>query len=165
MSAAGLAVGAQVAGTAISAISQSQALRGQAAARKEQGRQEFESARQQVRRDIGLQATEVASSGLLTKSFDQFFDAQAIDDAEFLSSIRQQTEFDVDNLRQASKNALIGGAFGAGASLLGGKAEIAHRNKLEEQAIRLNQSPGPIKQGLSPAGKSLFRNPSTASFF
>ncbi len=112
--------GVQAAGQAIGAISQSNALRAQADARKTQGRQELQLARRQLRRDIGQQAVEAAGSGLRSSSFTNVFDSQAIEDAQFLGRIRQQTAFDTQNLRRQSTSALIGGAFDVGTSLLAG---------------------------------------------
>lgn len=143
------------AGAAVGAISQSQALRGQASARKEQGRQELEDARRQVRRDVGLGAVEAGASGLLTESFTSVFESQALEDAEFLGRIRQQTEFEVDQLRQAAKNALIKGGFDTASSFVGGKASASSSELAEQQEARLNQSPGVVKQSLLPKGKSL----------
>lgn len=112
--------GVKAAGQAIGAISQSNALRAQADARKAQGRQELDLARRQLRRDIGQQAVEAAASGLRTSSFTNVFDSQAIEDAQFLGRIRQQTAFDTQNLRRQATSELIGGAFDVGTSLLAG---------------------------------------------
>lgn len=146
--------GLAAAGEAIGAISQSNAFRGQADARREQGRQELDIARRQLRRDVGQQAVEAAASGLLTSSFANVFDSQAIEDAQFLGRIRQQTEFEVENLRRQSTSALIGGAFGAGTSLLAGFAQ----KQAQEAAVRLTKKANPgggLRPGRNPFGPNL----------
>lgn len=131
-----VAAGIQAAGQLIQAGSQASALRRQAGARIEAGERDLAVAGRQVRRDIGQQAVEAAASGLLTTSFTDVFDSQAIEDANFLGSIRQQIEFDVENLRRQKRTALIGGAIGAGTAIIGGFIQKAAQEKALDTASR-----------------------------
>ena len=123
-------------GAIFSGISQSNALRSQAAARKEQGRQELELTSRQFRQEAGVQAVQAGASGLLTSSFTDVFDSQAILDAEALSSIRQSTEFDVEALRRESKGTLIGGVLQGATAIGGGVATKKAQATARRQALK-----------------------------
>lgn len=110
------------AGKAMSAIAQSNALRGQARAREIEGEQDLLASRRQLRQELGQQAVEAGASGLLGSSFNDVFESQAILDAEFLGQIKQRTDFDVENLKRQAKVTLTTGLIGAAASAAGGIA-------------------------------------------
>lgn len=160
-----LAIAAAViggAGMAISAISQAGALRGQAKARQIEGEQELQSARRQLRQELGLLAVGIGGSGLLGSSFSNVFESQIIEDAEFLGRIKQRTDFDVANLKRQARITMVTGLITAGAATTGGlagaKADQARLDAL--QASRKN-----VFSTVSPAGPSPFRIPTTATFF
>ena len=134
---ASLVIGA--AGTAISAIAQANALRGQARARQVEGEQELLSQKRQLRQELGQAAVSVGASGLLGGSFANVFESQAIEDAEFLGRIKQRTDFDVSNLKRQATVTLITGLIGAGAQAAKGGAKIADRKafiKAQEKESR-----------------------------
>lgn len=116
------AIAATAAGQAVSAIAQSNALRGQARARQIEGEQDLLASRRQLRQELGEAAVSAGASGLLGSSFTGVFESQAILDAEFLGQIKQRTDFDVANLKQQAKVTLITGLVGAAASAAGGIA-------------------------------------------
>ena len=122
MAAFALVIG--VAGTAISAIAQANALRGQARARQVEGEQELLSQKRQLRQELGQAAVDVGASGLLGGSFANVFESQAIEDAEFLGRIKQRTDFDVSNLKRQATVTLITGLIGAGAQAVAGGAQV-----------------------------------------
>ena len=97
------------AGTAISAIAQANALRGQARARQVEGEQELLSQKRQLRQELGLSAASVGASGLFGGSFADVFESQAIEDAEFLGRIKQRTDFDVASLKRQATVTLVTG--------------------------------------------------------
>lgn len=117
-----VAIVATAAGQAVSAIAQSNALRGQARARQIEGEQDLLASRRQLRQELGEAAVSAGASGLLGSSFTGVFESQAILDAEFLGQIKQRTDFDVANLKQQAKVTLITGLVGAAASAAGGIA-------------------------------------------
>lgn len=129
------------AGTAVSAIAQANALRGQARARQVEGEQELLSQKRRLRQELGLAAVQVGASGLLGGSFSEVFESQAIEDAEFLGRIKQRTDFDVANLKRQSKIVLATGLIGAGAQAAGGvagaRADQARIDALETQRVAL----------------------------
>ena len=114
-------VAAAVGGIA-SAAAQSSALRRQASQRKLEGEQELLAARRRVRQELGQDLVAAGGSGLLGSSFDDVFQSQAILDAEFLSQIKQRTDFDVSALKSQAKNTLLVGVLSAGASAFSGIA-------------------------------------------
>lgn len=116
------AVVVTAAAQAMSAIAQSNALRGQARARQIEGEQDLLASKRQLRQELGEAAVSAGASGLLGSSFAGVFESQAILDAEFLGQIKQRTDFDVENLKRAAKVTLITGLVGAAASAAGGIA-------------------------------------------
>ena len=162
---ASLAIAAVVigaAGTAISAIAQANALRGQAKARQIEGEQELLSSRRQLRQELGQAAVSVGASGLLGSSFANVFESQAIEDAEFLGRIKQRTDFDVANLKRQAKITLVTGLISAGAQGVGEVAEAKFRQAQLDAAKAGRRN---IFSTVSPAGKSPFRIPTKATFF
>ncbi len=69
---------------------------------------------------MGAQAVSASGSGLLTGSFSEVFDSQAIEDSEFLGRIQQRANQDITNLRAQAKSTLIAGAFSTVSQLAGG---------------------------------------------
>ena len=161
------------AGTAISAIAQANALRGQARARQVEGEQELSSSRRLLRQELGQAAVDVGASGLLGSSFASVFESQAIEDAEFLGRIKQRTDFDVANLKRQAKITLITGLISAGASAAGGIAGAKTNQALlaaAQRAADLQTAANArarrnIFSTVSPAGPSSFRIPTTTTFF
>ena len=135
---ASIVIGA--AGTAISAIAQANALRGQARARQVEGEQELLSQKRQLRQELGLSAASVGASGLFGGSFADVFESQAIEDAEFLGRIKQRTDFDVANLKRQATVTLVTGLLGAagqaGKGVAGAKADKARVEAAERAALR-----------------------------
>ena len=179
---ASLAIAAVVvgaAGTAISAIAQASALRGEAEARKVEGEQELLSSRRLLRQELGQAAVRVGASGLLGSSFASVFESQAIEDAEFLGRIKQRTDFDVANLKRQAKITLITGLISAGAEGVSGVAGVkadqarlaAAQRAVDLQAaanVKSRAKPrGNIFSTVSSAGAARFglRIPQRATFF
>lgn len=160
----------QVVGAVVGAVSQSNALRAQAIMREREGKTERGIASRQFRRDIGQQAVEAAGTGLLTGSFNQIFEQQAIEDARFLGRMRQQTAFEVGNLRKESANALVGGAFSAVSGGLGGfgqqKAQSASVRSAKQATpgARLRPGRNPFGPNRGTFSRGLSRDPFTATF-
>lgn len=132
-------------GTAISAIAQANALRGQARARQIEGEQELLSSKRQLRQELGQAAVNVGASGLLGGSFADVFESQAILDAEFLGQIKQRTDFDVASLKRAATTTLVTGLIGAGAQAAvgaagakAGQARIASAEAQRVSVLRAN---------------------------
>lgn len=161
------------AGTAISAIAQANALRGQAEARKVEGEQELLSSKRQLRQELGQAAVGVGASGLLGSSFAGVFESQAIEDAEFLGRIKQRTDFDVANLKRQAKVTLITGLIGAASQAAGGvagvktgQAQLGSAQRLADLQAAANAAQRRnIFSTVSPAGPSARRMPKRATFF
>jgi hypothetical protein len=163
------------AGTAISAIAQANALRGQARARQVEGEQELLSSRRQLRQELGQAAVDVGASGLLGSSFANVFESQAIEDAEFLGRIKQRTDFDVASLKRQATITLVTGLISAGAGAAGGIAQARTDKATLEAAERATarqatQRAAARKRfgnifGSSGPRSSAFRIPTTATFF
>jgi len=111
-------------GQAVSAVAQSNALRTQAKQEKASGKRLLAQQTAMTRRESGQFAVDAFSSGLTGGSFGDVFTSQELEDAEFLGSIKQDTQNRVDNLRQASKNTLIVGLTKAAASTFQGVAGV-----------------------------------------
>ena len=160
------------AGTAISAITQANALRGQARARQIEGEQELLSSKRQLRQELGQAAVSVGASGLLGSSFANVFESQAIEDAEFLGRIKQRTDFDVANLKRQATITLITGLTSAAASAAGGIAG-ARLDQAQLKAAELAATREAIARGrqtnvfspTSPPGLSGSRISTGATFF
>lgn len=160
-----------VAGQAISAISQANALRGEARTRKIEGEQELLSSKRLLRQELGQAAVAVGASGLLGSSFANVFESQAIEDTEFLGRIKQRTDFDVENLKRQAKITLVTGLLKAGAQGVGGVARAKLNQAQLDAAKRLADeqatTPKSIFSTVSPAGSARFglRVPQRATFF
>ena len=153
------------AGTAISAIAQANALRGQARARQVEGEQELLSQKRQLRQELGLSAVSVGASGLFGGSFADVFESQAIEDAEFLGRIKQRTDFDVANLKRQATVTLVTGLLGAGAQAAGGVAGVkAGKTRVEAAERAAARSANVFSTARSRSGQIAPRRGSTAFF-
>ncbi len=127
-------------GIIIGGVSQANALRAQASQRSREGERELEHEKRRLRREFGQQAVEAGASGLLGESFTSVFDAQAIEDAQFLTSIKQRTSNEVAALRSAATGTLIKTGIGAGSSLLSGFAGMRQAQRQAKGASDLRRA-------------------------
>lgn len=172
------AVGAIVGGIA-SSIAQSNALRREARQRILEGEQELLASQRQFRQELGQDVVAAGGSGLLGASFSAVFESQAVLDAEFLSQLKQRTDFDVKSLRSQAKSALLIGILSAGqkgaqgiASARQGAAERRAARDRQARISGLNaaqQAPGTsgniFSKTTGSPSPSLFRSGGSATFF
>lgn len=131
-----VAVIAAVVGTLVSTMSQANALRSQAKARKIEGEQELLATKRQFRQELGRDVASVGASGLLGSSFENVFESQAILDSEFLGQIQQRTDFDVESLRRQANSTIVTGLISAVGKAAGGTSDIKNEQQRVEFARR-----------------------------
>lgn len=161
------------AGEIVSSIANSNALRSQAKARKEEGAQALLSSKRQLDQELGQSLVGAGASGLLGSSFAGVFDSQAIEDAEFLGRIKQRTDFDVASLKQQARQTLLTGIFlagsGASKSLIGAKSGQEQVGAARREAGRQGEARAGqrniFKSGATGVGAFGQRLPSSAVFF
>lgn len=111
-------------GQVVSTIAESSALRSEARQEQKSGDRLLRKQTAATRRDRGQFAVDAFASGLTGGSFGDVFTAQEIEDAEFLGSIKQDTQNRVDNLRRQATGGLIVGLSLAAATTFQGIAGI-----------------------------------------